>query len=140
MRKEIVNPETGEWADHETAYSDTVVVHLPESKRAYISGVAAEGPDLETQTRNVLEKIEGILDDFGGTMEDVVRVRVYMNKPTMDEDTLEVVHGVRQEFFVQGHLPSSTLVEVEDLVSDEFLIEIDADAIIPDDEWTVESR
>ncbi|WP_248898361.1 RidA family protein [Haloplanus halobius] len=138
MKKEIVNPETGEWAEHDVAYSDAVVVHMPDAKRMFISGVAAEGDDIETQTQATLEKIEDMLSEFGGGMEDVVRVRVYINRPEMDEDSLETVHGVRSEFFVQEHLPASTLIEVEDLVSDEFLIEIDADAVIPDDGWETE--
>ena len=140
MKKQIINPETGDWADHEVAYSDGVVVHMAGAKRMFISGVVADGEDIETQARNVLEQIEGMVTDYDGGMEDIVRVRVYINQPEMDEDSLETVHDVRNEFFLQDHLPASTLIEVEDLVSDEYLIEIDADAIIPDDDWEVEQR
>ena len=140
MRKQIINTETGEWAEHDVAYADAVVVHLGGAKRLFISGVVAEGEDIETQTRSVLDQIETMLADHNGGMEDIVRVRVYISQPEMDEKSLEIVHDVRSEFFVQDHLPASTLVEVEDLVSDEFLIDIDADAIIPDDGWDVEQR
>ena len=140
MKKQIINTETGEWAEHDVAYADAVVVHLNSAKRLFISGVVAEGEDIEAQTRNVLEQIETMLADHDGGMEDIVRVRVYISQPEMDEDSLEAVHDVRNEFFVQDHLPASTLVEVEALVSDEFLIEIDADAIIPGDGWDVERR
>ena len=140
MRKEIVNPETGDWSDHEVAYSDAVVVHTEGAKRVYVSGMVAEGEDIEAQTRGVLEAIEAVLSDCDGGMEDVVRVRVYVNRPELDEGSLETVHAVRSEFFPRDHLPASTLVETEDLVSDEFLIEIDADAVVPDDGWDVERR
>lgn len=138
MKKEIINPETGDWAEHEVAYAEAVAVQLADAKRVFISGIVAEGETIEVQTRRVLEYIEGLLADHGGGMEDVVRVRVFISQPLMDDETLEIVHDVRNEFFLQEHLPASTLVEVEDLVTDDYMIEIDADAIIPDDEWEVE--
>jgi len=140
MKKQIINAETGEWAEHDVAYADAVVVHLDGAKRLFISGVVAEGEDIETQTRSVLKQIEALVADHDGGIEDIVRVRVYISQPEMDEKSLEIVHDVRNEFFVQDHLPASTLVEVEALVSDEFLIEIDADTIIPDNSWDVEHR
>ncbi len=140
MKKEIINPETGEWAEHEVAYAEGVVVHLTDAKRVFVSGVVADDETIEAQTRSVLEYIEGLLADYGGGMGDVVRVRVFISRPEMDEETLETVHDVRSEFFRQEHLPSSTLVEVEDLVEDDYMIEIDADAIIPADGWDVEQR
>ena len=68
-------------------------------------------------------------------MKDIMRVRVYVAKPGLDEATLEAIHDVRSEFFVEEHLPASTLVEVESLVRDHYRIEIDADVIIPNNEW-----
>jgi len=138
MRKQILNPETGEWAEHDTAYSDGVVLDVPGGKRVFISGVVADGETIEDQTRAVLEEIEGMLDEQGGDMADVVRVRVNIARPEMGEATLETVHGVRSEFFDDRHLPASTLFEVEDLVEDRFDIEIDADAFIPEDGWDVQ--
>lgn len=140
MKKTIANPETGEWAEHDVAYSDAVIVEHPTHKRAYITGMISDAPDIEQQTREVLTSIESILEDHGGDMRDVVRVRVYINNPHMTEESLETVHGVRLEFFDEEHLPSSTLVEVEDLVDEASYIEIDADAVIPDDGWDVDSR
>lgn len=138
MRKQILNPDTGEWADHETAYSEGVIIQHPDYQRVYISGRVAEAPTIEEQTRAILESIEADLTAAGGNMRDIVRVRIYVTQSHLTEETLEQIHGVRLEFFERGHYPSSTLVEVEGLVRDEYLIEIDADAIIPDDEWAVE--
>lgn len=146
MKKEILNPLEGEvdadtgpqWAEHETAYSRGVVVHADGYKRLHLTGLCSEEDGLEAQTRDLLEQIESELEGLGGGMADVVRVRVYMSKPVMDEDSLETVHEIRNEFFVQDHLPASTLIEIEDLVRDRYLIEIDADAVIPDDDWDVE--
>ncbi|MCQ4333955.1 RidA family protein [Natronomonas sp. F2-12] len=138
MRKEIINPETGDWAEHEVAYAEGVAVQLPGAKRVFLSGIVAEGETIEAQTRSTLEYIEGLLSEYGGGMEDVVRVRVFISRPQMDEETLETVHDVRNEFFLREHLPASTLVEVEDLVDDDYMIEIDADAVIPEEGWETE--
>jgi len=72
-------------------------------------------------------------------MDDVVRVWVYIGGPDMDQATLETVHAVRREFFDRVHYPASTLVAVDDLVEGSALIEIDADAVVPTDEWETES-
>ncbi len=146
MKKQIINPKEGEvdattgpnWAEHKTAYSRGVIVHGPGYKQLFLTGLCSEEETLEDQTRDILSQIEEEIEDLGGGMEDVVRVRVYMSRPTMDEDTLELVHNIRSEYFVDGHLPASTLIEVEDLVRDRYLIEIDADVIIPEDGWEVE--
>lgn len=135
MRKQIINPETGEWADHDTAYSDGVVLAVPGGKRVFISGVVAAGETIEAQTRAVLEEIQAMLGEHGGAMRDVVRVRVYIARPAMDDETLEAVHAIRSEFFPDRHLPASSLFEVEDLIEDQYDIEIDADAFIPEDGW-----
>lgn len=135
MNKTLINPETGDWASHEVAYSDAVVVEHPSHRRVFISGMISSKPDLEAQTRDVLSQIESALDDVNGTINDIVRVRVYLAEPTMSEDSLSTIHDVRLEFFDPDHLPASTLVEVESLVTNDSLIEIDAEAIIPADEW-----
>lgn len=139
MNKQIINPETGDWAKHEVAYSDCVAVDIHGAKRLFISGIVAEGESVRAQTRNVLKRIENIVSEQGGGMEDVVRVRVYVAGPTLDETTLEAIHDIRSEFFIEDHLPASTLVEVENLVRDGYQIEIDADAIIPDDGWELDT-
>jgi len=142
MKKQIINPEEGEtqWAGHETAFSRGVVVHTPAYKRVFITGIVSEADGLEAQTRDILTQIKNELSNIDGGMDDIVRVRVYMNRPEMDEETLEVVHNVRNEFFSQEHLPASTLIEIEDLVREKYKIEIDADAVIPkDDNWEVEN-
>lgn len=139
MRKRIHRPETGEWADHEVAYADAVATDHDGYTRLYCSGIVAEGETVAAQTRGVLETLEEVLSAYDGDLRDVIRVRVYVARPHLTDETLETIHDVRQEFFGPPHLPASTLVEVEGLVRDAFVVEIDADAVIPDDGWTVET-
>ena len=62
----------------------------------------------------------------GGTMDDVARVTVYVT----DMSGLGQIHEVRGQYFRRPY-PASTLVEVKRLVKPEYLIEIDAVAVIP---------
>lgn len=99
----------------------------------------SDAAGIEAQTRDVLSQIESRMADAGGSMDDIVRVRVYLSRPHMDAGTLETVHDVRREFFDHEHYPASTLVEDEDLVEETALIEIDADGVSPTEGWHTES-
>lgn len=144
MKKRILDPAAGnelvadsDVAD-ETAYSRGVVVDHDGYKRVFVSGVtpveAADG-SIEAQTRDVLETIRGILESENGGMNDVVRVRIFVEDVVADE--FSEVHKVRGEFFDREHFPASTLVEIDTLVRGN--IEIEAEAIIPDDGWESEA-
>ena len=83
---------------------------------------------MRDQTRQTLENIREVLAREGGTMDDIVRVRVYVTQ--LDSASLRDIHDVRSEFWTEGKYPASTLVRVDQLIRDGALIEIDADAVI----------
>ena len=76
----------------------------------------------------VLENIRRILAYVGGTMDDIVKVAVFVT----DLTELKKIHAVRSEYFSQPY-PASTLVQVARLIDPEWLIEIEADAVVPED-------
>src|SRR5262245_12003397 len=80
------------------------------------------------QPRVVLDKIKAVLAHEGATMDDVVRVRVYVTQ--LDQTSLREIHEVRAGYFTEGRYPASTLVRVDQLIRDGALIEIDADAVV----------
>ena len=108
----------------------------PEGKVLHVSGQVAQDAtgaimgtgDIRAQTRQVLENIRTVLASAGGTMDDVARVTVYVT----DMSGLAQIHEVRAQYFRRPY-PASTLVEVRSLVKPEYLIEIDAVAVIPTD-------
>ncbi|MEK7446396.1 MAG: RidA family protein [candidate division NC10 bacterium] len=108
----------------------------PEGKVLHVSGQVAQDAtgalvgkgDIRAQTRQVLENIRTVLAGAGGTMDDVARVTVYVT----DMSGLGQIHEVRAQYFRRPY-PASTLVEVRSLVKPEYLIEIDAVAVIPAD-------
>lgn len=152
MRKTIIEPDVGDQLDvfegsetvTELAHSNGIAVELPEYTRVDVSGIVALDErenvvapgDVGAQTRVILETIEDYVGHFGGSMADVVRVRVYVDDVSDDEYVR--VHEVRDEFFEKAHYPASTLVETT-LAMEDALVEIDADAIVPDDGWETSS-
>jgi len=48
---------------------------------------------MREQTRHVLESIKAVLAREGGSMDDVVRVRVYVTQ--LDQQSLREIHEVR---------------------------------------------
>jgi enamine deaminase RidA (YjgF/YER057c/UK114 family) len=144
MRKTILDPEAGDElvddnpAVDQTAYSRGVVVGHQTHDRVYLSGVTpvdTVGEDIGTQTREVLEIIQRYLHSQGGSVEDIVRVRVFV-EDAVDTD-FGAVHAARRDFFEPDHFPASTLVEIDQLVRGR--IEIEAEAIIPESGWETET-
>jgi enamine deaminase RidA (YjgF/YER057c/UK114 family) len=83
---------------------------------------AIGGKDAAAQTHFVIDKMEGALESLGGRLEDVVRTRVFVSR-IQDWEAVARAHGERF-----GHIqPANTLVEAK-LVSQEALVEIEAEA------------
>ncbi|MBW7881332.1 MAG: RidA family protein [Caldilineaceae bacterium] len=99
--------------------------------RILVAGTTATGPDglvggndPAAQARFAFDKIEAAIRQLGGRLEDVVRTRVFVS----DIGHWEAVARVHGERF--GHIrPVNTLVEAR-LVGPEFLVEIEAEAIV----------
>jgi reactive intermediate/imine deaminase len=99
----------------------------------FISGMTARQPDgtiagigdIEAQTRQVCENVKNAVEAAGGTLADVCRVDVYVR----NIEHFDRIHKVRREYF-QAPLPASTMVEVSKMVSPDYLIEINAIAVV----------
>lgn len=99
--------------------------------RIHVSGTTAThgpnmigGKDAAAQTHFVIDKIEGAIESLGGTLEDVVRTRIFVNDIS-DWEPVARAHGDR----FNGINPANTLVEAR-LVGDGYLVEIEAEARI----------
>lgn len=103
-------------------------------KLVFISGMTARTRDgsiagigdIETQTRQVCDNVQAAVEAAGGTLDDVVRVDVYVR----NIDHFPIIHKVRREYFKEP-VPASTMVEVPKMVSHEYLIEMSAIAVLP---------
>lgn len=82
--------------------------------------------DIRAQTTQTMENVKTVLEVAGATIDDVVKVTVYV---TNVEEQLAAIHEVRAQYF-ESDYPASTLVEVKSLVSEDLLIEIEAIAVV----------
>jgi enamine deaminase RidA (YjgF/YER057c/UK114 family) len=98
----------------------------------HVSGtgpVGADTTDATTQTRHVLAIIHDSLEKAGAKLENVVRTRMYLTHV----DDWEAVGRVHGEFF--GTIrPAATMLVVAKLLNPSWRVEIEADAVIPDNE------
>jgi len=82
------------------------------------------GSDPAAQTHFIIDKIEGAIQSLGGKLEDVVRTRIFV-KDIDQWESIARAHGNR----FGSIQPANTMVQAE-LVGNEYLVEIEADAII----------
>lgn len=118
------------------AYSDAVRIDLADCTLLFVSGQTPTddqgrtvGRSMADQTRQVLERIRRVIEHEGGTMTDIVRVRVFCTE--IGAEALRQVHMVRNEYFPAGAKPASTLVQISGLIRRGAKIEIEADVVIP---------
>ena len=81
--------------------------------------------DPAAQTRAIIEVIEKALADLGGSLDDVVRTRIYL----VDIAHWEAVGRVHGEFFADIR-PANSMFQVTAFVRPEWLVEIEADAVV----------
>lgn len=83
--------------------------------------------DAFNQTKFIIEKIERVLINAGASLVDVVRTRMYVTDISRWEEYCKA-HG---EFFKKIK-PCTSLIEVKALIAPEYLIEIEATAVLSD--------
>jgi len=83
--------------------------------------------NIELQTRQVLANIKKAAEAAGATVADICKITIFVIG--LDEASYGVIAKVRREFF-GGEFPASTMVEVKRLASPDWLIEIEAYAVL----------
>ncbi|MFN8207767.1 MAG: RidA family protein [Bacteroidales bacterium] len=78
------------------------------------------------QSRFIFQKIEKALKEAGGSLNEVVRTRMYVT----DIDLWEEIARAHEEVFREVR-PAATMVEVSRLISPDLLVEIEVTAILP---------
>jgi len=86
-----------------------------------------ESHDPIEQTHKVMQNIKQLIEEAGGTMEHLVKVVVYIT----DVRHRESIYRTMGEY-IKGVYPCSTGLVVQALARPEWLVEIDATAVIPD--------
>ena len=83
------------------------------------------GDNAYEQTKFIIQKIEKVLQRAGASLNDVIRTRMFVTDISRWEE-----YGKAHGEFFKNIKPCTTMVEVSKLISPEYLIEIEATAII----------
>lgn len=83
------------------------------------------GADAYEQSKFIIQKIEKVLAKAGASLKDIVRTRMFVTDISRWEE-----YGRAHGEFFSTIKPCTTMVEVSKLIAPEYLIEIEATAII----------
>ncbi len=121
---------------------------IPDPRPRYSQGILAEGKrllfiagqtavdaggnivgkgDAKVQAEQVLKNMKAVLDEAGAEFADIVKITTYITDPRCRDD----LSPARLKYFSTDP-PASTLVVVSGLARPEFLVEIEAIAVLPD--------
>lgn len=81
--------------------------------------------DAYEQTKFIIQKIEKVLQKAGSSLKDVVRTRMFVTDISRWEE-----YGKAHGEFFKDIKPCTTMLEISKLIAPEYLIEIEATAII----------
>lgn len=116
-------------------YSHAAIIDLGSCQMVVLSGqvpfdskgdLVGKG-DMAKQTEQVFINIQNAISEFGGTMDNVIKIGIYM----VDVSEIQAFRNIRNKYINLKNPPTSTLVQVTKLFRDDILIEIEATAIIP---------
>lgn len=81
--------------------------------------------DVEAQTVQAMENVKMLLEEADGSLEDIVKVTVYLTDIRYRETVYRVMGS-----YLKGVYPVSTGLVVESLARPEWLVEIDVTAVL----------
>ena len=133
MPKEYINPDS---LFQSLPHGFSQVVIASGKKMVFISGQTAwdtrknivGGDSVLEQARQAFRNLEEAMQAAGGTLKDVVTLRIYVVDYQAESGT--AVGTVLREFFSAEKPPASTWIGVSALADPEFLIEIEATAVL----------
>jgi len=107
-----------------------------------VSGTAPIAPnhstafpgDLYKQTKYCIDIMKKAIEEAGGKLEDVIRTRIMLKDISRWQEAAKA-HG---EFFSKIR-PACTFVEIKGLINDDWLVETEADCIMKEGSWKLET-
>jgi enamine deaminase RidA (YjgF/YER057c/UK114 family) len=129
----IFNPDT--LAKPTAGYSQ--VAEVTGGKTVFIAGQVAQDrsgnmvgkDDFRAQVQQVFENLKAAVEGSGGTFSNVVKLNYYCAE-SVDPSLIPAVREIRDKYVNTGNPPVSTFVVVKRLVRPEWLIEVEAVAVV----------
>jgi 2-iminobutanoate/2-iminopropanoate deaminase len=133
MSKEYINPNN---LFPSLPYGFSQIVVASGKRMVFISGQTAwderkdivGGDSVLEQARQAFRNLEKAMEAAGGTLKDVVALRIYVVDYQAEAGT--AVGTALREFFSLENPPASTWIGVSALADPEFLIEVEATAVL----------
>ena len=91
------------------------------------SGNVVGKDDVRAQLQQIFENLKAAVEAAGGSLHDLVKLNVYF----LDRAHLPVYREIRDHYINGENPPTSTAVQVAGLFRPDFLIEIEAVAVVP---------
>ena len=134
MKKYYLTPKSlPDWSNY---FSQIAVVEKNGIKTIYLSGqvgvdyhknLVGDGK-LRDQLEQAFRNIQAALESVDGTIENIIKMNIYVvNYQPSDAEVIGEI--IRQQFRV-GKLPAMSLIGVQALAEERFLVEVDAEAVI----------
>ena len=89
-------------------------------------GLLVGKDDAHLQAKRILEIIKEVLEQAGSSLDDVIRTRMFVTNIARDWQVIGKAHG---EVFGEIR-PATSMVEVSGLIGPDYLLEIEATAIV----------
>jgi 2-iminobutanoate/2-iminopropanoate deaminase len=129
MARKVIQPKT--LSDPRPRYSQGILNEG--GKLLFVAGQTASDKDgnvvgkgdIKAQTQQVFKNLSAVLEEAGGTLDDLVMTTTYIT----DRKYREGYNEVRREQYKKNS-PTSTLVIVTGLASPDYLIEINGIAVL----------
>jgi 2-iminobutanoate/2-iminopropanoate deaminase len=133
MPKECINPDS---LFQSLPYGFSQVVVSSGKRMVFVSGQTAwdewknivGGDSVLEQARQAFRNLEKAMEAVDGTLKDIVALRIYVVDYQAESGT--AVGTVLREVFLSENSPASTWIGVSALADPEFLIEIEATAVL----------
>jgi|SRR5690625_122170 len=110
-------------------FSRVKSITIGSTKLLFVSGIAASidtPPTVKEQTEQIFKIIEGLLNEHDATLEHIVKLTCYL----ADINYYLQYNEVRDKLFAQFDKPAASSTVEAKLVLPEFLVEIEAIAVI----------
>lgn len=134
MKKSFLSPET--LPDWSTYFSQAVVVEKHGLKFIYLAGQVGVDAEknlvgqgtFQDQLAQSFGNLNVALKSADAAPSDIVKMTIYVVQ--YQPEQAEVIGEVLRQYFEVGQLPAMSLIGVEALAEENFLVEIDAEAIV----------
>lgn len=103
----------------------------------FIAGQVAWGPDgrvvgkgdIAAQYRHIMENLKAILEEAGGTMDNIVKITNFVTRRVTKSEAYPQIAEVRKKY-IRKDFPVSSMIEVEALMDPDLLVEVEAVAVV----------